>query len=59
MSNRDRTIVKLGLIIACVLELTAVFTLVSNFGWTHIATISSYILTALVAYVVYILWKEN
>lgn len=58
MSNGDKTISRVFLLVAGVLEILAVLTLVSNLGWTHIATISSYVLTAIIAYIIFLLWKE-
>ncbi len=58
MSDRDNTISRVFLLVAGVMELLAVLTLVSNFGWAHIATISSYVLMAIIAYIILLLWKE-
>jgi hypothetical protein len=58
MSDRDNTISRVFLLIAGVMEILVVLTLVANFGWTHIVTISSYVLTAVIAYVISLLWKE-
>ena len=58
MSEKDRTFTKTLLIIASILQILACLTIVSNLGWAHTAAIASYLLTLIVGYVIYILWKN-
>jgi hypothetical protein len=58
MSDKDKTFTKILLIIAGALQLITTLTIVSNLGWLHVATIGAYFLTAIIGYVIYILWKS-
>jgi len=59
MRDKDSFVRQLFLIIATVMQTTVWVTMVSNFGWTHVASIGSYILSALIYYVVYIVWTNK
>ncbi len=59
LSDKDSFVRQLLLIIAFALQTLVWATLVSNFGWTHVASIASYILSALIYYVVYIVWTNK
>jgi hypothetical protein len=57
MSNTQSLIRDLTIFVVAMLEVAAVVTMVSNFGYFHIATIVTYILTALGFYILYLTRK--
>ena len=59
MHNKDFFVCQLSLLIGTFLQTAAWLTIVSNFGWTHPASIMSYIVSVLIYFVVYILWKQK
>jgi hypothetical protein len=59
MRDKDSFVRQLLLVIAFTLQTLVWATLVSNFGWTHTISIASYVLSALIYYVVYIIWTNK
>jgi hypothetical protein len=59
MRDKDSFVRQLFLIIATSMQTLVWATLVSNFGWTHTISIASYVLSALIYYVVYIVWTNK
>ena len=57
--NNDRFIHHLFSIIAGTLITLSSATIVTNFGWTAKISIISYLLTFMVYFVIFLLWKEN
>ena len=57
MNKVDSFIRDLTIFVVAMLEVAAVITMVSNFGYFHIATIVTYILTAIGFYILYLTRK--
>jgi len=59
MRDKDSFVRRLLLIVATTMQTAVWVTMVSNFGWTRVASITSYILSALVYLIVYIIWTNK
>ena len=58
LNNKDSFVRKLLLLIGFALQTLILLTIISNFGWTHILTYSLYVMTVVVYYIFYYLWKQ-
>lgn len=58
LSNKDSLVRQVLLLVSAVLSTLATLTVVSNFGWGHMASFIFYPITVLIYYIVYLLWKN-
>ena len=58
LSNKDSMIRTLLLLLGGILQTLATLTVVANFGWTHGLSFIFYGITAVIYFVIYLLWKN-
>jgi len=58
MTNKDSMVRTLLLLLGGILQTLATLTVVANFGWTHGLSFIFYGITAVIYFVIYLLWKN-
>ena len=58
LSNKDSMTRTMLMLLGGILQTLATLTVVSNFGWTHEVSFIFYGITALIYFVIFLLWKN-
>ena len=58
LNNKDSMFRTLLLLVGGFLQTMVALTIVSNFGWTHTLSFIFYGITAVIYFVIYLLWKN-